>query len=235
MAGEIVSLSSHAGTHVDAPSHYGPAVEGRARTIEEVPLSWLFGPGVVLDVRKASRGASALRTWSRSSTESATSPRRRRRARMDGDEPQMPATSCGTRDCGGTRRSPRRPRRTSHRHRRLGPGSSLRRHGGGGEGGRHRAAVGVASSGARRSTARSSGSRISSSYRARRASRYTRSRTWSRARALAGPASWQSSRSRERQARGSGQTRRHARGCLRSRISILFQDDHADRSLASVS
>ena len=54
-AGEIVTLSTHAGTHVDAPSHYGPADEGRARTIEEVPLSWLFGPGVVLDVRGVSR------------------------------------------------------------------------------------------------------------------------------------------------------------------------------------
>ena len=55
MSGEAVSLSTHAGTHVDAPAHYGPADRGRARTIEEVPLSWLFGPGVVLDVRGASR------------------------------------------------------------------------------------------------------------------------------------------------------------------------------------
>ena len=54
-AGEVVTLSTHAGTHVDAPSHYGPADEGLARTIEGVPLSWLFGPGVVLDVRGASR------------------------------------------------------------------------------------------------------------------------------------------------------------------------------------
>lgn len=55
MAGELATLSTHAGTHVDAPAHYGPADSGRARTIEEVPLSWLFGPGVVLDVRGASR------------------------------------------------------------------------------------------------------------------------------------------------------------------------------------
>ena len=54
-AAETVTLTTHAGTHVDAPSHYGPADEGEARTIEEVPLSWLFGPGVVLDVREASR------------------------------------------------------------------------------------------------------------------------------------------------------------------------------------
>jgi kynurenine formamidase len=55
MAGEIVNLATHAGTHVDAPYHYGPAVSGAARTIEQVPLSWLFGPGVVLDVRDVSR------------------------------------------------------------------------------------------------------------------------------------------------------------------------------------
>lgn len=48
---EEVSLSTHAGTHVDAPWHYGPESEGRpARTIERLPLEWFFGPGVVLDV-----------------------------------------------------------------------------------------------------------------------------------------------------------------------------------------
>jgi len=55
MAGEIATLATHAGTHVDAPYHYGPADSGQARTIDHVPLSWLFGPGVVLDVRGASR------------------------------------------------------------------------------------------------------------------------------------------------------------------------------------
>jgi kynurenine formamidase len=55
MAGEVVTLTTHAGTHVDAPAHYGPADTGVARTIEHVPLSWLFGPGVVLDVRSISR------------------------------------------------------------------------------------------------------------------------------------------------------------------------------------
>lgn len=47
---EYVRLTSHSGTHVDAPAHYGPLCEGRrARTIEELPLEWFFGPGVVLD------------------------------------------------------------------------------------------------------------------------------------------------------------------------------------------
>jgi kynurenine formamidase len=47
---ERVTLSTHAGTHVDAPIHYGPTSEGLpAKTIDQVPLEWCFGDGVVLD------------------------------------------------------------------------------------------------------------------------------------------------------------------------------------------
>ncbi|WP_437957066.1 cyclase family protein [Sorangium sp. So ce119] len=47
---EYVRLTSHSGTHVDAPSHYGPTCEGApARSIEELPLEWFFQDGVVLD------------------------------------------------------------------------------------------------------------------------------------------------------------------------------------------
>jgi cyclase len=47
---EHVRLTSHSGTHVDAPAHYGPMSEGaRAETIEELPLSWFFQRGVVVD------------------------------------------------------------------------------------------------------------------------------------------------------------------------------------------
>lgn len=56
LATETVTLETHSGTHVDAPSHYGPAVAGRARTIDDVPLSWLFGNGVLLDMRHKRRG-----------------------------------------------------------------------------------------------------------------------------------------------------------------------------------
>ncbi len=52
---ETVTLSTHSGTHVDAPAHYGPAVSGIARTIEEVPLSWCFGSGVRLDMTHKDR------------------------------------------------------------------------------------------------------------------------------------------------------------------------------------
>lgn len=49
-ATETVSIPTHAGTHVDAPAHYGPRADGsRARTIDEVPLNWCIGDGVLLD------------------------------------------------------------------------------------------------------------------------------------------------------------------------------------------
>ena len=54
LAHERVTLSAHGGTHVDAPLHYGPLCEGKpSKSIEDVPLEWCYGPGVVLDVSRA--------------------------------------------------------------------------------------------------------------------------------------------------------------------------------------
>lgn len=48
---EEVNLSTHSGTHVDAPYHYGPTSGGKpARTIDQVPLHWCYGDGVLLDL-----------------------------------------------------------------------------------------------------------------------------------------------------------------------------------------
>ena len=46
-------LSTHSGTHLDAPYHYHSTMDGgqRAITIDEVPLEWCFGAGVKLDFR----------------------------------------------------------------------------------------------------------------------------------------------------------------------------------------
>jgi kynurenine formamidase len=46
-------LSTHTGTHLDAPYHFHSTMEGgqRAWTIDEVPLDWCFGRGVKLDFR----------------------------------------------------------------------------------------------------------------------------------------------------------------------------------------
>lgn len=49
-ASEIVTASTHAGTHMDAPYHMGPTAAGKRNlTIDEVPLEWCYGAGVVLD------------------------------------------------------------------------------------------------------------------------------------------------------------------------------------------
>lgn len=57
---EFLRLSTHAGTHVDAPLHYGETCEGRpSRSISEVPLEQTFRPGVVIDVREAGPHVSA--------------------------------------------------------------------------------------------------------------------------------------------------------------------------------
>jgi kynurenine formamidase len=50
---EILTVMSHTGTHVDAPLHYGPrSADGSpAASIDELPLEWFHGDGVVLDLR----------------------------------------------------------------------------------------------------------------------------------------------------------------------------------------
>jgi kynurenine formamidase len=43
-------FGTHNSTHVDAPWHYNSTVAGeRAATIDELPLDWFMGPGVVID------------------------------------------------------------------------------------------------------------------------------------------------------------------------------------------
>jgi kynurenine formamidase len=55
---ERVTLSTHDGTHVDAPWHYFPESEGKkARTIDQMPIEWFYNDGVVLDMRHKPRGS----------------------------------------------------------------------------------------------------------------------------------------------------------------------------------
>ncbi len=55
---ESVQLSTHNGTHLDAPYHYHSTMDNGARaiTIDEVPLEWCWGPGVKLDFRHLEDG-----------------------------------------------------------------------------------------------------------------------------------------------------------------------------------
>ena len=55
---ELVQLSTHNGTHLDAPYHFASTMDGgkRALRIDEVPLEWCFQPGVKLDFRHFADG-----------------------------------------------------------------------------------------------------------------------------------------------------------------------------------
>ncbi len=50
---EHVTLSTHNGTHLDAPYHYASTMDKGmpAMAIDEVPLDWCFRPGIKLDFR----------------------------------------------------------------------------------------------------------------------------------------------------------------------------------------
>jgi kynurenine formamidase len=51
------NFGTHNSTHVDAPWHYNSRVGGeRAQTIDELPLEWFFGPGVMLDMTHKADG-----------------------------------------------------------------------------------------------------------------------------------------------------------------------------------
>lgn len=57
LANETLKLDTHAGTHMDAPWHFGPRCQDKpTKTIDEIPLEWCFGPGVVLDLRHKKSG-----------------------------------------------------------------------------------------------------------------------------------------------------------------------------------
>jgi kynurenine formamidase len=55
---ERVALSTHNGTHLDAPYHFHSTMDGgrRAITIDEVPLEWCWSRGVKLDFRHFPNG-----------------------------------------------------------------------------------------------------------------------------------------------------------------------------------
>ena len=57
LANERMELDPHSGTHLDAPWHFGPVSAGApSKTIDEIPLEWCMGPGVILDLRHKKAG-----------------------------------------------------------------------------------------------------------------------------------------------------------------------------------
>jgi kynurenine formamidase len=59
---EKVEITTHNGTHLDAPYHFHPTMDHAlgapkpSMTIDEVPLEWCFQPGVKLDFRRLPDG-----------------------------------------------------------------------------------------------------------------------------------------------------------------------------------
>lgn len=55
---EFITLTTHSGTHLDAPYHYHPTMDNGepALTIDEIPLEWCYGDGVILDFRHKADG-----------------------------------------------------------------------------------------------------------------------------------------------------------------------------------
>ncbi len=55
---EFITLTTHSGTHLDAPYHYHPTMDKgrRSLTIDEIPLDWCFNDGVLLDFRHKADG-----------------------------------------------------------------------------------------------------------------------------------------------------------------------------------
>ena len=51
---EVLTVSTHAGTHIDAPWHYHPTQDkgSAALTVDQMPLEWGRADGVVLDFRR---------------------------------------------------------------------------------------------------------------------------------------------------------------------------------------
>jgi len=55
---EVLTLTTHSGTHLDAPYHYHPTMDkgAPALTIDQIPLEWCFNRGVLLDFRHKADG-----------------------------------------------------------------------------------------------------------------------------------------------------------------------------------
>ena len=48
----ITKMGVHATTHIDAPWHYSPTVNGEpAKTIDQIPLDWCYGEGLMIDMK----------------------------------------------------------------------------------------------------------------------------------------------------------------------------------------
>jgi kynurenine formamidase len=58
---DIVETYTHAGTHIDAPYHFGPGNNGhKTKTIDELPLEWFYGDALLLDFSSSNAMGAAI-------------------------------------------------------------------------------------------------------------------------------------------------------------------------------
>lgn len=49
---DVITMSTHMGTHIDSPLHFGSTCEGKpSKSIEQMPIDMFYGNGVRLDLR----------------------------------------------------------------------------------------------------------------------------------------------------------------------------------------
>lgn len=57
LAWEKLYISTHCGTHLDSPFHYGPTCNDRlSLTVDKIPLEYCFSDGVILDFKSKKAG-----------------------------------------------------------------------------------------------------------------------------------------------------------------------------------
>ena len=132
---EWIKLSTHNGTHLDAPWHFASTMDGgkRAITIDEVPLEWCFQPGVKLDFRHLPDGYVATARDVEAELERighTLSPLEIVRGEHQRRRRLWPPGLCrqGLRHGARGDAVPARARRAGHRHRRLELGRAVRPH-----------------------------------------------------------------------------------------------------------
>ncbi len=60
---ELVTASTHAGSHVDAPGHYGPGIAQSAAFINQAPLNIFIAPGLLFDASSVAGAEVSLADW----------------------------------------------------------------------------------------------------------------------------------------------------------------------------
>jgi cyclase len=60
LTNDTLTLTTHTGTHIDAPAHYGSRTAyGEPRTVDQLPLTWFHRPGLVLNLTAVPVGEAA--------------------------------------------------------------------------------------------------------------------------------------------------------------------------------